>query len=70
VNVDRMRRYAGREETASVRQERERWLATLTPEHRQVHERRIVGLCGFCLDRQTQEASAALARLADSVRRP
>jgi hypothetical protein len=47
VDPDRARRYLERNAAAGEEQEHARWLASLTPEHRAVHDRGIP--CGECV---------------------
>jgi hypothetical protein len=49
MNVDRMRRALERAEAARDEQDRQQWLAKMTPELRALVERPEPFICDFCL---------------------
>jgi TPP-dependent indolepyruvate ferredoxin oxidoreductase alpha subunit len=69
MNTDRMRRALERAENARTEQAYHQWLASLTPEHRAVHERPGPIICGTCVTRSTQQLAQSMQRLADRAAR-
>jgi len=67
VDVQKMRNARDRIAERERRHERADWLASLTPEHRAVHERGLGPLCEPCLTAAMQRAGRVAAA---ALRRP
>lgn len=55
MNVDKMRHQLARTTEAAERHERKRWLASLTPQHRRVHEGPWQPFCRECTNANLRE---------------
>lgn len=68
VDVEKMRRAHQRTCDTAAAAERRVWLASLTPEHRELHERALGGLCSECMAQALNEANAKVRAAAESIR--
>lgn len=62
VDVARMRRYAERNSEAQEAREYRTWLASLTPEHRAIHEGPSP-ICSTCINESMRRVGETFARM-------
>jgi hypothetical protein len=63
MNTAKMRHALDRAEAARSVQARDEWFASMTPEHRAIHERPLPVICGICLAESGEQMQRTLRNL-------